>query len=161
MSPTRLRWILTALLTLSLPAMAEAQPASGGWVPAQIGLRAGYDNSSNATVLGGQLRIPVVPAGWLEVVPSGDVTFLTGLREYQFNADAVLSMGGRSGGVYGGGGLAWRNNLVVGLATRGRVADVPLGIQIEGRWVFLDADFDPRVFTFGVNVPLWGWGGRR
>lgn len=163
---------LLALVLLFLPAGAAAQSGSG-WSPAQVGLRVGYDNNANATVVGAQLRLPVLPAGWLELVPSGDVTFLPGLKEYQFNGDAVFVLGGRRGGLYGGGGVAVRSsvfdadgdretrtgtNLVVGLTTRALLADVPLGVQIEARWVFLDADFDPRLFSFGVNVPLWGWG---
>lgn len=179
--PALARRLPALALLLVLPAAASAQRPSGGspggWSPAQIGLHVGYDNNASATVLGGQLRVPVVPAGWLEVMPGGDVTFLTGLKEYQLNLDAVAVLGGERGGLYGGGGLALRNsvygegldretrtgaNVVVGLATRGRFGDIPLGVQFEARWVFLDADFDPRVFTFGVNVPLWGWGdGRR
>lgn len=173
-----LRLVVAGLALLLLPTATEAQrpgsaEGSAGWSPAQVGLRVGYDNNANSTVAGAQLRIPVVPAGWLEVMPSGDITFLPGLKEYQFNADAVFVMGGRRGGLYGGGGFALRSsifdeggdresrtggNVVVGLTTRGRLAEVPLGVQIEARWVFLDADFDPRLFTFGVNVPLWGWG---
>jgi len=178
-SPSRLRLHLAALLCLVLPGTVAAQgPAGtgGGWNPIQVGARAGYDNNANATVLGAQLRIPVVPRGWLELMPSGDITFLTGLKEYQFNADAVVLLGGPRGGLYGGGGLALRNtifagrderetragaNVVVGLSTRAQMGDVPLGVQIEARWVFLDAEFDPRVFTFGVNLPLWGWGEAR
>jgi hypothetical protein len=169
-------FLLTLLSVLAAPAEAQRPGASGGgWAPAQAGLRVGWDNNANATVAGGQLRIPVLPGGSLELVPSGDVTFLTGLREYQVNLDAVWVLGGRRGGLYGGGGLAARNtifgestdgeretrtgaNVVVGLTTRGRFGGVPLGVQIEARWVFLDAAFDPRVFTFGLNVPLWGWG---
>lgn len=177
--PSQLRVrLLCLLLTLALPGVVQAQRSPGagasspGWSPAQAGIRVGYDNSAHGTVLGAQLRLPVIPSGWVEVIPSGDVTFLPGLKEYQFNADAVVVTGGRSGGLYAGGGVAVRNtifgqggdretrtgtNLVAGLMTRGLVGDLPLGIQVEARWVFLDADFDPRLFTFGVNLPLWGW----
>ena len=180
MCPSRLsfRSLLAVGLFLALPATAAAQRPSGsspGWLPAQAGLHMGYDNNANATVVGAQLRVPVIPTGHVELLPSSDVTFLPGLKEYQLNADAVFVTGGRSGGLYGGGGLALRNsiftgggeretrsgaNVVVGLTTRGRLGGVPMGIQLEGRWVFLDAEFDPRLFTFGVNLPLWGWGSR-
>lgn len=169
---------LAALLIplLSVPVAAQAPPedAGGGqtWAPASVGLRVGYDDNSSGTVAGAQLRVPVVPAGWLELVPSADVTFLTGLKEYQANMDAVYVGGSRSGGLYAGGGLALRNsiygedgeretrtgaNLVLGLVTRGVFQGLPLGVQVEARWTFLDADFNPRSITLGANVPLWGW----
>ncbi len=138
-----------------------------------MGARVGYDDNANATVLGTQIRIPVVRGGWLELMPGADVTFLTGLKEYQFNGDAVFIYGSRAGGLYGAGGVAIRNTIfegagretrvggsvAVGLMNRGS-GDVPIGTQLEVRWVFIDAPFKPRVLTFGVNLPLWGWGQR-
>ncbi len=170
----RLPMLLALLLALVMgsPEPGSAQRGNAGWAAPQAGIRFGYDDNAQATVLGGQLRIPVLPGGQVELVPSGDVVFLDGLREYQVHADAVWVTGGRSGGLFGGVGLAVRNgifeeldretrtgaNLVLGLVTRGRFQGVPLGVQLEGRWVFMDTPVDPRVFTFGVNLPLWGWG---
>lgn len=167
---------LAALALLAAPSSPlvaqESQPPA--WPAIQAGIRFGYDNNANSTVLGAQVRIPVVRGAWLEVVPSGDVTFLPGLKEYQGNADVVWVSGGRRGGLYAGAGLAMRNSIfdgperetrtgasvLIGLVSRG-FGDVPLGTQLEARWVFLDADFSPRVLTLGVNLPLWGWGDDR
>ncbi|MFQ5535979.1 MAG: hypothetical protein ACE5GJ_00885 [Gemmatimonadota bacterium] len=169
---------VAALALLFLPpARAEAQrpgrrgpqpSESPAWSAIQLGARVGYDDNSNGTVLGGQIRVPVVPGGWLELIPSGDITFLPRLKEYQFNADLVYILGQRSNGLYLGGGLAVRNtifegpgresrtgsNLVVGLVSR--AADRrPFGFQLELRYSFLNAAFRPRILTFGVNFPLW------
>ena len=118
-----------------------------------------------------QLRLPLVRDGKLELVPHANVTFATGLKEYAYGAELVLVPAGRRGGLYGGGGIAYRNTIfgtgvsderqtftgfsgVIGLksGTGGAV-----GSQIELRWVFLDdAPVDPRVITFGVNIALSG-----
>lgn len=165
---------LAAVAFLLLPAGVAAQNAPTPWPAVQIGARFGFDDNASSTVAGAQIRIPVVRGGWLELLPSGDVTFLAGLQEYQFNADAVYILGGGRGGLYLGGGLALRNtilegperetrsgvNAVVGLTSR-RLGGAPFGTQIEIRWVFLDAEFNPRNLTLGVNFPLWGGGSRR
>lgn len=168
--------------TLALLALALcAQPASGqmrsagretGWAPAQIGARFGYDYNATGSVVGAQLRIPVIPSGYVELVPNGDVTFLTGLKEYQAGVDVVALSGGRHGGFFLGGGIGWRNSIyenaperetktapivVAGVRT-GRMFAANLTTQIEMRWIFLDTAVKPRVLTFGLNVPLWGWG---
>jgi len=170
--PMLLALASSLVLAMGGPEPASAQRGNAGWAAPQAGIRFGYDDNAQATVLGAQLRIPVLPGGQVELVPSGDVTFLEGAREYQVNADAVWVTGGRSGGLFAGGGLAVRSgffealdretrtgaNLVLGLVTRGRFQGVPIGVQLEGRWVFIDTPVDPRVFTFGVNLPLWGWG---
>ena len=107
-------------------------------------------------------------------MPNADVTFVTRLREYQYNLEAVYVTGGRRGGAYFGGGIGWRNsifgadrvdpretirtyNLVVG--GRGGVAE-SFGTQLEIRWLFLNQEvFDPRTITLGVNFYLGGGGG--
>ena len=175
-------FFLAAMLSACVIAPAPAhgqQPgdaAGASWPAVSAGARFGYDQSANGEVVGVQVRIPVLRSGILEVVPNGDVTFLSGLREYGLNVDAVYVRGGRGGGVYAGGGLSLRNSIfgtdpgaersnelgygaVFGLKTgiTGRI-----GTQIEFRWIFFtDLDYDPRAVTLGVNVPLWGWNAGR
>jgi hypothetical protein len=109
-------------------------------------------------------------------MPNADITFLTGLKEYELNLEVVYVTSGRAGGLYFGGGLAFRNSIygddasspretrqgysaVVGLkAATGEL----FGSQVEFRWIFLpDADFDPRQITLGINFSLWGGSERR
>jgi len=171
---------LTLLLLALVPAAAQGQRfgqesgEGGGWPPVTVGVRGGYDYNSTGSLLGVQIRIPVLPSGWVELVPNGDITFLTGLKERQVGVDAVLVSGGRRGGVYAGGGIAWRNTIfegseretrqaptvVVG-ARSGALFGAPFGTQIEMRWTFPEGDFKPRSLSLGVNFPLWGRGGDR
>lgn len=167
-----------ALLLATVPDTLHAQfgrpdlsppPGSQGWAPASAGFRAGFDYNSNGSVLGAQLRIPLLPGGLVEAVPHADVTFLTGLKEYQGGVELVAVSGGRRGGVYAGGGVAWRNTLwsgpdretrraptaVVGLRS-GATFGAPFGTQLEMRWTFPEGAFKPRVLSLGVNFPLWG-----
>lgn len=167
------------LLGLATPAEAQRrgrqnrpQPTAPR-PPVTVGVHAGYDDSSNGSVLGGQIRVPLTADGRFEIMPSGNVTFLSGLREYQFNLDGVWVTGGRRGGLYVAGGLAARNTVfdgadeetkvgwgaAVGLKTRGRV-----GVQIEVREIRVDDRLQPRLLTFGLNLALGGAGppgGRR
>jgi hypothetical protein len=177
---------LTALalaLLLAPPAAVSAQlrPRSApgsGWAPPQVGVHFGYDYNSTGSVAGAQMRIPILPNGFVELVPNGDITFLTGLKEYQYGVDAVVLSGGRRGGLYIGGGLVWRDTIypdntsegisgrttkrwadvVAGLRT-GQLGVLPITTQIEIRWVFVDAPVKPRYLTLGFNLPLWGWEG--
>ena len=160
---------------LATPALSQGQQpgqpgGSAGWAPAAAGVRFGYDQAARGEVIGAQLRIPVLPDGRVEVMPGADITFLTGLRDYGFNLDALYVSGGRRGGIYAGGGLALRNSLftdepgadretktgvgaVVGVKGGG---PGPFGTQVEFRWVFLpNDDYDPRTISLGVNFPLW------
>lgn len=180
MTPMRAVPRPTLLLALALaltahPAVAQRQgaaPAPGtgsGWAPPSAGVRAGYDYNSTASLIGVQLRVPALPTGHLEIVPTADITFLTGLREYQAGVDAVLVSGGRRGGVYAGGGFAWRNSIydgperetrrapvaVVGAKT-GALMGAPFGTQLEMRWIYMEGPYKPRILTLGVNFPLWG-----
>lgn len=162
-----------ALAALHAPADAQGLPGpAAGWAPVEVGVRAGYDYNSTGYLLGGQIHVPVLPSGMFEIMPSGDVTFLKGLKEYQFSVDALFVSGGRSGGFYVGGGLGVRNSIydhapdretkttptiVVGVRTA-QIPEIHLVPQLEVRWIFLpDVKVDPRVLTFGVNIPLWGW----
>ena len=166
------------LLSLTAPFGIEAQrrgrqqPATAGWPSITIGAKGGWDSNANAEVLGAQLRLPLLRNGTLELMPTADVTFATGLKEYQYAVEALLIRGDRRGGLYLGGGLAFRNTIygpdptlpretrlgysvVVGSKFGG--ASGGFGVQIEVRWVFVrDTPIDPQVVSFGVNVPLTG-----
>jgi len=177
MARTSAATLLLALALAPLPASAQMMPqggASRGWAPVQIGVRFGATNISSNSVLGAQLWIPLISSGHVQLIPNADVTFLAGgFKEYQHGVQAVLVSGGGRGGLFVGGGMTWRNtiydgpdretkrwpDLVVGLRT-GQISSIPLTAQIQVRWVFVDSPINPRILTFGVNVPLWGWGRR-
>ena len=178
--------LLTVMLGFAVlgPQDATAQtrpsgnPAPASWSPIQLGARFGYDDNSNGEVVGAQIRIPVLPSGMVELVPNADVTFLPGLKEYQFAVDAIFVTGGRRGGLYGGVGLAMRNSIFINpdrdldldsqretktgpayvLGLRSSVFGASFGTQLEIRWIRVDDNVRPRVLTFGVNFPLWGRG---
>jgi len=175
------RHSLPLLLVLALSAAAPVALAAqapgaqdeypGPWAPPSFGVRAGYDNQQRHNVLGGQVRLPVLPRGQVELVPSLDVTFLSGLKEYQYNLELVYVLDGRSGGIYAGAGLGWRNTVwssdpadLTRSTERGFTAVlgiriVELGIvvpQIEYRGVFIDAaPVNYQQLTIGVNLALW------
>jgi len=178
MTPTRRATHRAAVLTAALaltatPALAQrqrptGQPPPAGWQPAEIGARFGYDTNSNGSLLGGHARIPVVPSGIVEIMPSAEVTFLNQTKDYQYSVEAVLVRGGPSGGAYVGGGLG-RRSLVLGpggretRSTWSIVAGVRglglvpfLNTQLELRWIYVaDVAFNPQTLAFGVNLPLW------
>jgi hypothetical protein len=142
-----------------------------GWAPIEMGARVGFDSDgfTDAVLLGAQMRIPVIPSGHVKIVPNGAVMFLSGLREYQTALDAVVVTGGRSGGLYLGGGPVWLNSIftgpdrttevgwsfVVGLSLPG-VSGVPFGTQLQLRQSYVADLRRRRVFSLGVNFPLWG-----
>lgn len=164
------------------PAAAQAQPRpspqdapSQSWPAPSIGIHAGYDQVVRGEMLGGQIRIPVVRSGQIELLGIGSAIFVSGLREYQYDVDAVYSTGGRRGGLYLGGGLSFRNTIfgtdrsspretrqgygvVVGLQSGGLIG--ALLTQFEFRWVFLPENLDPKMISLGLNFPLWGRGGQ-
>lgn len=182
------KWLAVTLLTFGTPLASEGQltgpdePTTAPWPSITIGAKAGYDNNANAELLGAQLRLPLLRNGSLELMPSADVTFVTGLREYQYSLEALYNLGGPRGGAYFGGGLAFRNTIYGRDANRPREtrrgysgvvgtkfeADARFGVQIEFRWVFVSeaagdevSPIDPQVVTFGINIPLTGRGNRR
>jgi hypothetical protein len=167
--PVRL-WLLATLLALGSPLAARAQ-STEGWTPVTVGIRFGQDRTTSS-VLGAQLRIPVIRQGYVELVPNGDITFRRGLKEYQYGLEAAYISGGRHGGLMLAGGPVARNGIfdeslgretrtgwdvAAGLKTMpGR--GIPFGIQVQERWIFVRSAVKPRVLSFGVNFPLWGWG---
>jgi len=182
------KWLAVALLTLVTPLATEGQrrgprqPTAASWPAIMVGVKAGYDNNANGEVLGAQLHLPLMRRGSVELMPSADVTFLTGLKEYQYAVDVLYRPIGRQGGPYIGGGLAFRNtiygadpglpretrrgySIVVGGTFGGASSFRP---QLEIRWVFISkpeldpfTPVNPQVVTFGVNIPLTGRGARR
>jgi hypothetical protein len=169
---------LLGALILSTPFGAEGQRRRGRqqapttpWPAVSVGPRFGYDNNANGEVLGAQLHIPLLRSARVELMPNGDITFVSRLKEYQFNLEAVVMPGGSRGGVYLGGGLAFRNSVFGSTPTAPRETkqgySIVAGIrsssggfltsQLEVRWIFLsDSPFNPKLITFGVNFPLWG-----
>lgn len=87
-----------------------APPAPTGWAPIELGIHVGYEYSTRGTVLGDQMRIPLLKSGYLELVPNGDITWGRGIEIYTGGAELVALSGGRRGGLFAGGGLAWRNS---------------------------------------------------
>jgi hypothetical protein len=161
---------LAALSPVRLAAQAGVgqQEEPGPWAPPSFGIRYGYDNQQRDDVLGAQVRIPILPHGEVELMPSVDITFLRGLKEYQYNIEAVYVLDGRAGGIYGGGGVGFRNTIfdesagrstemgftgVVGIRLVGLGLIVP---QIEYRAVFIDkAPVTYQQLSIGVNLALW------
>lgn len=175
MTKTHVPAALAALVLLLLYS-TEAQAQLGrptaeesGWAPVAVGVRVGYDNTQRQEMVGAQLRIPILPQGTVELIPSADVTFLSGLKEYQYNLEAVYVLDGRSGAFYGGGGVVWRNSIFGDPADGRETAQgytilaglrfVGLGFlipQIEYRWNFVDElPFTLHQVTLGVDIALW------
>ncbi len=175
MTSMRLTPIAVALSLCLLPSSLRAQFREGGdqlagWAPAAVGVRIGWDNAQQGQMLGALLRIPVLPNGAVELMPNADVTFLPGLKEYQVNFEAVYLTAGRSGGVYAGGGVGFRNSRFSPDPAAGRrndltfslVAGVRLGglgrfrPELEARWI-LQSEYAraPRPALIGLSVALW------
>ena len=181
MTPRRPRAVplLLALALATLPAALAGQarraPGGGsGWTPIAAGVHGGYDYTSQSYLLGAQLRIPLHPSGYLQVVPNGDIVFQPRTKDYLAGANLVAVSGGRRGGIYAGGGLTWRNALREGGRSTKRSPAIVVGVlsptlfgapfstQLEVRWIREDTPLKPKLLSFGVNFPLWGWGeGRR
>jgi len=166
---TAVALVLVATAAAPRAAAAQGQPQEG-WPAPEIGIRGGYDNGQRQEVLGALLRIPVVRNGHVELMPSGDVTFLPGLKEYQFDAEAVYLLSGRDGGFYGGGGIGLRNTIPASDLEGGRqtfttysvVVGVkfvdlgPLNLLFEYRRVFADEfAVDPQLIVLGLTLPVW------
>jgi hypothetical protein len=170
--------LVAALAILASSADAQvrrgrAQPVTPGWAPIAVGFRAGWeqDRVANGSMLGGELRIPVIRSGKVEIVPSADMIWLQNTKEYQYNADVLFVPQGPRGGVFLGGGVGWRDslwgavsaeepsrktflgyNLVIG----GRTAIGPLQLTVTLRRIFLDgSDYSPTALTLGLSYPLW------
>jgi len=150
----------------------QIEPPAQKWSPISVGIYIGYDNQPSGEVVGAQIRVPVLPNGTVKIMSDANITFLNRLNEYQFNLEAAYTTGASTGGLYLGGGLAWRNTMfgsdltagrrtaqgysVVAGAQLGGIAGTPLSPQLEVRWTFLkETVLNPRVIGFGINLPLW------
>lgn len=168
-------------LTLALVAgsvhEAEAQARRGRepepvqrWTPPSVGIRAGWDQRANAEMLGAQLRVPVVRSGIVQLVPSADIAFLQGVKEYQYGAEVSWVPGGRRGGYFLTGGVGWRDSVfsadgsadtrstffgyILGAGVKSQVG--PLEFELGLRWIFLnDTSYRPSPATIGINYPFW------
>ena len=167
--------IALALSVCLLPGALSAQFREGGdrpagWAPVAVGVRIGWDGAQQGQMVGALLRIPVLPSGMVELMPNADVTFLPGLKEYQVNFEAVYLTAARSGGLYAGGGVGFRNSrfspdpsasrrndlsysLVVGVRLGGLGRFRP---ELEARWI-LQSEYAraPRPALIGLSVALW------
>lgn len=175
--------LVCALLAVLVPPQVEAQFRRGrgvqgtleGWAPISVGVHGGYDDASRGEVIGAHASVPVVRSGRIELMPSYDLTFLSGAKEHQYGLEAVYVTGGRTGGLYLGGGVGYRDTVIDATAAEPRqtvfgysvVAGVKSGsggafvTKLQLRWIFLQntvADFRPVPFTLGVSFPLWGRG---
>ena len=110
--------LLALALSFAAPVALAAQGAQdefpGPWAPPSLGVRGGYDNQQRRYVLGGQLRLPVLPRGQVELMPNVDVTFARGLKEYQYNLELVYVFEGDSATV------SFAAGLLVAVHTEGR-----------------------------------------
>jgi hypothetical protein len=178
MTPSRTRTLALSLVlagtaiafdSLSAQVGPGAQDQTpSGWAPPSFGLRFGWDNQQQSQMVGAQMRLPIVRGGEIELMPNMDISFLRGLREYQYNIEAVYVLDGRAGGLYGGGGLGIRNSVFMdgegprtelGYTGVAGIRIVNLGLvvpQIEYRWVFIrDAPITYQQLTLGLSVALW------
>jgi len=171
--------LFTALVVLlvTLPGTLDAQVRRGRqaeeappWAPIAIGVKVGYDSSTNGEVLGAQVRIPVVRAGTIELYPNLEIAWPpAGGKEYQYNIDAAWVPGGVRGGVFAGGGVGWRDSLIgtdlgnprqtlIGFNAfgGGKTSIGPVQVELVLRWTFLkDTQYQPNSAGIGVNLPLW------
>lgn len=169
--------LVAALALLASSAAAQvrrgrAQPVAPRWAPVALGVRAGWqqDPNANGSVLGGELRIPLLRSGIVELVPSADMVWLPNTRDSQYNVDVLFVPQGPQGGVFLGGGVGWRDspygasissdaretyfgyNLVIG----GRTALGPLQLTAALRWTFLrGSEYSPNTLTLGLSYPFW------
>ena len=163
---------LTAVAPGSAAAQLAPQPQTQrtGWPAVEIGVRVGYDNIQRQEVVGALLRVPILPNGTIELLPSADVTFLRGLREYQFNADAVYLLAASDGGIYAGGGVGFRSTFPPANPSGGRETlttfAVVVGLKLtnlsrvnpmfEFRRIFAsELAVDPQLLSIGVTFELW------
>ena len=167
--------LVATLLPVALDAQVRRrrQVSDGpGWTPIQVGARFGYDQNARGggEVLGVHALIPVIPSGHLRLSPMADAIFVTGGREHQYSIEAVAVMGGRAGGLYGGGGIGRRTSSIPfavndpreSVSTYSIVAGVTSGFLgrfqtvVEFRWIFMDdLDVRPQPVTIGLSLPLW------
>jgi hypothetical protein len=148
-------------------------------MPITVGVRGGWEQEQRASggTFGVEAHIPIRRDGAIEVVPSIDAIYLRRLStEYQYNLDAVFVPGRRRGGVFIGGGVAWRQSVIAGFgADPGRRTyfgyNIVLGAKnqlgpiqflLGLKWVLLsDTAYDPSSISISLQMPLWNSGVQR
>lgn len=167
-----LSWIAVLALLVGSASTAHAQQTSGERA-LEIGARAGYDYREDVPVLGAHLRIPVDPWRRVDLVPSVELRFQSGVTERQYNLDGAFYLD-QTRTLYIGGGAAFLNTFFLddedgglldtretrtGYSVFGGLHDLPgwgdLTPQVEIRWSFVDV-LRPRNISVGLNysVPL-------
>ena len=63
----------------------------------------------------------MVRSGVIELIPSADVVFLNGAKDYQYSVEAAWVPGGIRRGIFFAGGIAWRDTPL------GQEVPVPVG----------------------------------
>lgn len=134
----------------------------------QLGIRTGYDFEVDVWSVGGQFRFPARPGGALHLMPSADLFYVEGRKDWQINLDAAIQ---ERGGAYYGGGLAFANrdfsgkgaldfktggNLLLGMAVRLRSSSIQP--YLEGRWTFIENE---RLFRLAAGFNFKFGGSRR
>jgi hypothetical protein len=170
--------VLLVALALSGAVDADAQVRRGRaqrdaaptWAPISLGVRFGWDQRANGAVLGGQLRIPVIRSGIVELAPNAEMVFLNRTKEYQYNLEVAWVPGGVRGGLMLGGGIGWRDTVLGAIdpneprttlfgytiVVGARSNAGPVQFEVALRWVFLnDTTYRPNSVTLGLNYPLW------
>lgn len=173
--------MLLALLSAAAPSGLHGQIRRGraaqsaaptSWAPVAVGVYAGYDDASRAQLVAGRLFLPLLRNGRVQALPSAEITFLTGAREYQYSAEIVYMSRGREGGLFIGGGLGHRDSVVdatpgdprntfltysaiAGL--RGGLNDrVQVELQVHRIWLKdVIARYRPISFALGASLTLW------
>lgn len=138
----RTAWVVTGVVLLLGLSAGNLQAQGRGYGgDSTLGLRAGYEFSADALVLGVQTRSygPLV-----SLSPSFDVYFLNGRRAWQVNLDVMFSSDPT--GLFGGMGLAIGNRYPLDSITRTDwslfaglhlPARLPVRPFAEARWTFL------------------------
>ena len=162
--------IVSALLLLCVGG-AEAQrgrPVSGGsggeTTPPAIGVRVGLDWDDRDWSVGGQVKLMLPFMTGLEWVPSADVFFKDGQKEWQINLDAAIQV---LPFAYGGAGFAIARdslptssgpstetgyNLFIGLNPP--ALSLPIMPFAEARWTMINRFVRPFRIVAGLSVTL-------
>ena len=165
------RTAILSLLLFSAGPLAAQVPGAGPPRSTHgilVGARVGVDYFDDALMLGGQTHFLLDPWGLIDLMPNAEVSFKGGVRKWQLNAD--LAVMPSRGGLYLGGGGAFRNTLYevekgretrtgysVFVGIRPPPEPGEINVQVELRWSFI-SDFErPRSVSVGANWPLLVW----
>lgn len=164
--------VLSALLLTAAGLDAQVrrgrapEPEAAPWAPIAFGVRAGYDQTARAQLVGAQIRIPILRNGQLELNPNAERIFLNGDDDTALNLDLTYVPGGVQGGLSLGAGIGWRKTLIgfgdtnrffgYNIVIAGKTFVGPVQIEAAIRWALLrDTTYDPNSVSLGVNYLLW------